>query len=350
MAGATPQVLAGRISFAISFLGSLILFFLIPGEALLQFITTIVFFIILFLFSFFLLRFSIERFVQDKLSLIYQTIHQLKKNPKDTEMVKEDSASSIEKVNEEVVDWYLDNKKEIELLTVLEQYRREFIGNVSHELKTPVFNIQGYLLTLLEGGLEDKSVNRRYLERAEKSAEKLIKLLNELDMIIRLDTGGLTLNLQRVDIIEIAEEVIESIEFKAEKKEINLKINRKNKEPLWVMADPDKIAQVLTNLLVNSIKYGKDHGKTIISFHDMKNQVLVEIKDDGMGIKESELNRIFERFYRTDSARSRDQKGFGLGLSIVKHIVEAHNQVIHVNSTEGEGATFSFTLNKSGKR
>lgn len=346
----SPKVLSGRISFAIAFLAGLIFFLLFQSELTIKLVYTAGIFVVIFFFSFFMLRYSIERFIEDKLAIIYQTIHQLKRNP--SIGVKKDGKTkdAINSVNEEVIDWYLDNQKEIERLTEMEQYRREFIGNVSHELKTPVFNIQGYLLTLLEGGLEDESINRKFLERAEKSVEKLIKLLNELDMIIRLDTGGLQLNIQRCDIIEIINEIIDSIEYKAERKNIKIKLNKKNIDSLWVQADEDKITQVVTNLLINSIKYGKENGKTTITFHDMKNQILVEVRDNGIGIKPNELPKVFDRFYRTDMARGYDQKGFGLGLSIVKHIIEAHGQTIHVNSTENEGSTFSFTLNKAQKR
>jgi len=350
MATITPQVLSGRISFAVSVVAGIIFFLLNPQNTPMNYFMALGFFLALFLFTFFLLRYSIERFVQEKLSLIYQTIHQLKRNPDAVKKKKGEADDPINKVNQEVLDWHLDNQKEIDRLTVMEQYRRDFIGNVSHELKTPVFNIQGYLLTLLEGGLEDETINRKFLERAEKSVEKLIKLLNELDMIIRLDTGGLQLNIQRINILEITKEVIDSIEFKAEKKKIKINVIRQNMEPLWVMADEDKIFQVITNLIVNTIKYGKENGKTIISFHDMKNQIMVEVKDNGLGMKEKDISRIFDRFYRTEIARSEDQKGFGLGLSIVKHIVEAHEQTIHVNSTENEGSTFSFTLKKADKR
>jgi len=350
MTSLTPVVLSGRIAFAISVVSSLIFFFFIPQSSLMSYLLTSGFFVFVFLFSFFLLKFSIERFVQEKLSVIYETIHQLKRNPISTEKKSFKANDPISKVNEEVLDWHLDNQKEINRLTEMEQYRREFIGNVSHELKTPVFNIQGYLLTLLEGGLEDESINRKYLERAEKSVEKLIKLLNELDMIIRLDTGEIQLNIQRIDLIELVKEVIESIELKAEKKHIKISILRKNMEPLWIMADEDKITQIITNLLINSIKYGSEKGKTEISFDDMKKQILVKIKDNGVGIKDKEISRVFDRFYRTDAAREHDQKGFGLGLSIVKHIVEAHGQTIHVNSVKHEGSTFSFTLKKAGKR
>lgn len=343
-------MLAARTSFVIALIGSVILFFLLTYPVPWNLVIPATFFLVIFLLGFFILRFSTERFVQEKLSLIYQTMHQLKRNPNAPVEKIKSTSHDVSDVEEQVLDWYLDNKKEIDRLNLLEQYRREFIGNVSHELKTPVFNIQGYLLTLLEGGLEDETINRKYLERAEKSVEKLIKLLNELDMIIRLDTGGLQLNIQGVDIVSIVKDVVESIEFKAEKRNIKLNIKRKNMDPIWVMSDEDKISQVISNLLINSIKYGKENGRIDISFHDLKDQILVEIQDDGIGIADHELTRIFERFYRTDEGRRHSHKGFGLGLSIVKHIIEAHKQPIHVNSEVGKGSTFSFTLKKVGKK
>ena len=345
MASPSLQVLTIRISFVISALTSVAFFFSIDHDTPFNYIFSFLFFAFVFLLSFLAFRYAIESVIQDRLSTIYKTIHQLQRGQVDKKQKKKADAA-IAEVQDEMTDWYLDNKKEIDRLTILEKYRREFIGNVSHELKTPVFNIQGYLLTLLEGGLEDKSINRKYLERAEKSAEKLIKLLGELDMIIKLDTGDVELNLTRTDIVDLVREAAESLDFKAEKKKIDFSINRKNMEPLWVMVDGDKFLQVFTNLFNNSIKYGVENGRTNITFHDMKDKILVEIKDSGIGMKKEDLDRIFDRFYRTDAARSVDSKGTGLGLSIVKHIVEAHKETIHVNSEEGVGSTFSFTLKK----
>lgn len=348
--GSTSKKLAFRISFIVAVLASTAPFFFIEYEAPFNLLISLAIGLLVFLLSFLIFSYSMESYVQEKLSMIYQTIHQLKRNPPAPNEKSPAEGDSFEKVNEEVLDWYLNNQKEIERLTIMEKFRREFIGNVSHELKTPVFNIQGYLLTLLEGGLEDPSINRKFLERAEKSVEKLIKLLNELDMIIRLDTGGMQLNITRLDIVEIVNEVVDSLEIKAGKKNIRIRVNRKGNDPIWVMGDADKISQVMNNLIINSIKYGKAEGKVDISFHELKNQILVEVRDNGIGIKENELNRVFDRFYRSETARGYDQKGFGLGLSIVKHIIEAHNQTIHVNSSQGEGSTFSFTLQKAGKR
>lgn len=349
MSGISLQLLSGRISLALSALVSVIFFLSINYPQPYNIILSLFFFAGTLLVTYLLFKYVLERVIRENLSTIYDTIHELKRGKGDKNK-KVSADEAINEVQEEVLDWYLDNKKEIDRLTVLEEYRREFIGNVSHELKTPVFNIQGYLLTLLEGGLEDKSINRKYLERAEKSVEKLIKLLTELDMIIRLDTEGIQLDIRRIDIVEIVKDVTESLDLKADKKHINFKIKRRNMEPLWVMADEDKISQVLSNLMLNSLKYGKEDGKIEVSFHDMKDKILVEVKDDGIGMKKEELNRIFDRFYRTDKARGYDTKGFGLGLSIVKHILEAHSETIHVNSVEGEGSTFSFTLKKAKAR
>jgi two-component system phosphate regulon sensor histidine kinase PhoR len=346
MATTSLQVITLRISFVISALTSTVFFFSIDREPPFNFLITALFFIGVFVIAFFSFRYTIDRIILEKLSTIYKTIHELKRSKVDTDQ-KLNADEAIAQVQDEVTDWFLDNKKELDRLTILEKYRRDFIGNVSHELKTPVFNIQGYLLTLLEGGLEDKNINRKYLEGAEKSVEKLIKLLSELDMIIRLDTGSIELDVRRIDIVNLVRETIESLILKAEKKNIKFKINQKNNVPIWVMADGDKIMQVLTNLLSNSIKYGIENGQTDIRFHDMKNKVLIEVKDNGIGIKKESLSRVFDRFYRTDAARSVDRKGTGLGLSIAKHIVEAHKETIHVNSEDGAGSTFSFTLKKA---
>ncbi|MEQ8323631.1 MAG: ATP-binding protein [Vicingaceae bacterium] len=349
MSGISLQVLSGRTSLLLSALVGMVFFFSVNYPEPYNYVFSLLFFGGTLLITYVLFRYVLEKVIRDHLTTIYDTIHQLKRSPANpNKKVRADEA--INEVQEEVLDWYLDNKKEIDRLTVLEEYRREFIGNVSHELKTPVFNIQGYLLTLLEGGLEDDAINRKYLERAEKSVEKLIKLLTELDMIIRLDTEGIQLNVQTIDIVDIVKEVTDSLDLKAEKRKIEFKIKRRNMEPLRVKADEDKLSQVLTNLFLNALKYGKENGRIEISFHDMKDKVLVEVKDDGIGMKKEELNRIFDRFYRTDAARGHDSKGFGLGLSIVKHIIEAHNETIHVNSIEGEGSTFSFTLKKAKSR
>jgi len=238
-----------------------------------------------------------------------------------------------------------ENSNEIEKLKQLEQYRREFFGNVSHELKTPLFNIQGYILTLLDGGLDDPSVNREYLKRTEKSIERLIRIVEDLDEIAQLESGQVKLNITRFDIIALTKEVIEMLEIKARKRKIDLIYTRQDK-PIYVEGDQEKILQVVTNIVENAIRYGVGEGKVTIDFIDMDKHILTEITDNGTGIDPEELPRVFERFYRTSRGRATFLKGKGLGLAIVKHIIEAHNQTINVRSTIGEGTTFGFTLKK----
>ena len=238
-----------------------------------------------------------------------------------------------------------EKSKEIEQLKQLEQYRRDFFGNVSHELKTPLFNIQGYVLTLLDGGLDDPSINREYLKRTEKSIERLIRIVEDLDEITQLDSGQITLNITRFDIIALTKEVIEMLEMKARKRKIELVCNKQDKY-IYVEGDQEKILQFITNILENSIRYSVEEGKVIIDFIDMGEHILTEITDNGTGIDPEEVPRVFERFYRTPRGRAAFSKGKGLGLAIVKHIIEAHNQTINVRSSIGVGTTFGFTLKK----
>lgn len=250
------------------------------------------------------------------------------------------------KIRDEVIEWDKNNRKEIERLTDQEKFRREFLGNVSHELKTPIFSIQGYILTLLEGGLSDKKVNRSFLLKAEKSINRMIEMVDDLDEISKLESNRIGLNTQRFNLYDLAKEVIDSLEYKAEKKNISLHIANST-DDFFAEADAGKISQVLTNLIVNSINYGKEGGKTTIKCYDLDENILVEVKDNGRGIQKEHLPRLFERFYRIDKGRSRDEGGSGLGLAIVKHIIEAHEQTINVRSTPEEGSVFSFTLKKA---
>jgi two-component system phosphate regulon sensor histidine kinase PhoR len=240
----------------------------------------------------------------------------------------------------------VSNKNEIEQLKKLEAYRREFVGNVSHELKTPIFNIQGYILTLLDGGLEDDNINVDYLTRASKSVERMISIVEDLDTISQMESGELSLYFEKFDIVALVNELFLGLEMKASGRNIKLKFAENYNRPIYVSADKHHIRQVVTNLIVNSIKYGKQDGISQVRFTDLYQHVVIEISDNGMGIAKHHLPRIFERFYRVDKGRSRDHGGTGLGLAIVKHIIEAHNQTIDVKSTEGEGTTFIFTLKK----
>lgn len=300
-----------------------------------------------FILTYILAAFAIERFIYKKIKVIYKLIHsqKIKKEDKIKPNVDLDR-DIISEVNSEVMEWAQDREKEIEYLRNLENYRKEFVGNVSHELKTPIFNIQGYVLTLLDGGLEDPTINRNYLQRAEASIERMINIVQDLESITQFESGQLILDIERIDIVRLSTEVMTGLEFKAKKKGIKL-VLKEEYDPIYVMADADRIKQLLTNLLENSIKYGKPNGRTKISFFDMDENILVELTDDGIGIEEKHLTRLFERFYRVDKSRSREAGGTGLGLSIVKHIIEAHNQTITVRSTPGVGSTFGITLKKA---
>jgi two-component system phosphate regulon sensor histidine kinase PhoR len=251
----------------------------------------------------------------------------------------------VENLNKEILAWADDRKDEIERLKKLEVYRKEFLGNVSHELKTPIFNIQGYVLTLLDGGLEDENINRDYLMRAEKSVDRMITIVDDLEAIAQLETGELQLEPERFDIVALSKDVLDAQEMQATGKGIMLGLEGESK-PLYVRGDRFRIRQVLTNLVVNSIKYGKEYGETKIAFYDSGDRISIEVMDNGVGIAKEHLPRLFERFYRVDKSRSREQGGTGLGLAIVKHIIEAHDQTIRASSIEGESTTFSFTLDK----
>lgn len=256
------------------------------------------------------------------------------------------NSDPIKRVNEEVIQWAYDQKQEITQLKAMETYRKDFLGNVSHELKTPIFNIQGYIETLLEGAINDPEVNITFLNKAAASAERLNTLVNDLLEISKLESGNLEMNFESFDICELTKEVFDIYSGMANRRNIKLKIKEGCDKPFQVLADKDRIRQVLNNLIANAINYGKEGGNTLLGFYDMDKNILIEVADDGEGIESEHLPRLFERFYRTDRSRSRNSGGTGLGLSIVKHIIEAHHQIINVRSSIGEGTTFGFTLKK----
>lgn len=285
-------------------------------------------------------------FITEKINPIYKTI----RNISVPEKVLHGDFSRrdiISEVKDEVINWAKGKTREINQLKQMEKYRKEFLGNVSHELKTPIFNIQGYVLTLLDGGLEDPSINRMYLERTEKSINRMISIVEDLEIIARLESGELKLVKEKFDIIRLVEEVVETQEMRAKEKKIRLSIKGGTERKIFVRADKRRIYEVLNNLIINSIIYGVEGGRTTISFSEMGDTILIDVADNGIGIPEEDIHRIFERFYRVDRSRSRHHGGTGLGLSIVKHIIEAHNQTINVRSIKENGSSFAFTLKKA---
>ncbi len=301
----------------------------------------------IFILSYIIYRYILEKFIYNKIKLIYKTIHTLKV-PKGKKNVDIDmNQDIISQMNLQVETWAQERRTEIEELKKQEAYRREFLGDVSHELKTPLFNIQGYILTLLEGGLDDPEINKEYLIRSSKNIERMIAVIEDLEIISRLETGRFELDQVNFDIVALTHDVIDLLEAVAKKKNIRIYIPAEFDSSDFVYADKERIRQVLINLIDNSIKYGSDDGNTKISFFDMDENLLIEVTDDGIGIEAKNLPRLFERFFRVDKSRSREQGGSGLGLAIVKHIIEAHDQAINVRSTAGVGTTFAFTLRKS---
>ncbi len=281
----------------------------------------------------------IKNYIHDKVKLIYRSLSRQRGTSAKVE-------TDLNKVNDDVNRLVIERQKEIDELKSTETFRREFLGNVSHELKTPIFNIQGYIHTLLDGAINDKSVNIKYLKRTSKSVDRMITIVEDLEMISKIESDRLELEFSRWNIVQHVEELFELIEMKAVKRKMVLQIDNQTRSP-YVEADQDKISQVLLNLIENSIKYGKEGGITKVRFFEMGENILVEVADDGLGIPEEHLPRLFERFYRVDKSRSRNEGGTGLGLSIVKHIIDAHRQTINVRSTENIGTTFSFTLKRS---
>lgn len=297
------------------------------------------------LIAFAVFYYFISYFINDRLRLLYRSIRKGKAT--DNEQIKfKITDDVIANAELEAKQWTEERTNEISRLKEQEEFRREFLGNLAHELKTPVFSIQGYILTLLDGGLEDELVNRNFLERASKATDRMANILRDLDEITKLEVNALSLEIRPFDICELIEEVIESLELEASEKGIKLNVN-KEYNTLYVKADRGKIAQVLTNLINNSIFYGTKNGTTTIQLFSMGDIVTVEVSDNGLGIEEKHLSRLFERFYRVEKSRNRNEGGSGLGLSIVKHIIESHGQTISVRSTIGLGSTFTFSLDKN---
>lgn len=286
-----------------------------------------------------------REFIYNRLRILYRSIRKGKLVP-DEKLYINMSKDIIGKAETESQQWSDQRKSEITQLQEQDKFRREFIGNLAHELKTPVFSIQGYVLTLLEGGLEDEKVNRMFLERASKAIDRMTNILNDLDELTKLEVNDLKMDLRPFDLKELAKEVMDSLELRSQEKHIKLRFAKDYNKEIMVRADRGKIAQVLTNLISNSISYGNENGETQIRFYEVDDLVSIEISDNGPGIEPHELPRLFERFYRVEKSRNRNEGGSGLGLSIVKHILDSHNQTISVRSTIGVGSTFTFSLDK----
>jgi two-component system phosphate regulon sensor histidine kinase PhoR len=337
--------LAFNISVLLTFLTG---FFLFLGYYIrLKLLVILILLSVYLIISFFILRYTLKKYITDKIKPVYQTI--LDFPSKSTRQQDSTSKQSdiLSEVKSDVEEWAKTQTREIARLKELERYRKEFVGNVSHELKTPIFNIQGYILTLLEGGIDDPKINKLYLERTEMSINRMISIVEDLEIITKLEAGELKLKLEKFDLVRMVEDVFELEQMRAGEQNISLEIVRKPDRPVYVMADRKRINEVLNNLINNGIKYGKKNGYVRVSFYDIEDHILTEVADNGIGMEKKELSRVFERFYRVDKSRSREQGGTGLGLSIVKHIIEAHKQTIHVNSAVDEGTTFTFTLEKA---
>ncbi len=297
-----------------------------------------------FVSSFLTIYFIYNAIIFAKIDSIYNLIKRNQPKEIPNTQFQLDEVDSILRLEEEIKKLTVERQKEAEQHKNLDSYRKEFLGNVSHELKTPVFNIQGYVSTLIDGGIYDEDINLEYLKRADKSVDRMIQIIDDLETISQLEIGDLELDIEKYDIVQQIKDVIEALELEAKKQDIRLQLSKKQDKSIYVKADKYRIRQVLFNLITNSIKYGTKSGKTNISINLFDNQVIVEIKDNGIGIAEKHLPRLFERFYRVDKGRSREQGGTGLGLAIVKHIIEAHHQTIDVISKVNQGTTISFTL------
>ena len=337
----SPQQLAALAALAIALPTGIVFYIINAGWK-----TTLMMPVLLWAGSYFLILYLVQQFIYRKIKLIYKLIYQTKASKREEFYYNNIlPVKSIDEVQEDVEDWALQKKSEIEVLQKNEAYRKEFLQNLSHELKTPIFAIQGYVHTLIAGALENPEVNKKFLASTSRNIDRLVNLLNDLDEISRLESGEQLLLKQNFVIQDLIRDVFETLALRAEEKELKLQIKKGCEQPLGVHADKEKIRQVIINLVDNALKYGKQQGTIEASMYKVDGErVLVEISDNGAGISEEHVNRIFERFYRTDEARSRKVGGSGLGLAICKHIIEAHQQTIHVRSTPDVGSTFGFTL------
>ena len=315
--------------------------FLLPEDK--KLLSILVFFPTIFIISFLIIQYRTERFIYDRMKKIYDEVSVLNED----EFTRASATTDIDSLSNSVKNYVQGKRIEIKNLTERDSFRKDFLGNVSHELKTPLFMVQGYILTLTEGAINDKLIRDKYLGRANKGVDRLVAIVKDLDMIAKLETEGLKLNYAVFNIIDLIQNVFDLFEMKAKKRNITLQFDKLYDYPVFVNGDKERIEQVLINLVVNSIKYGKLNGLTTVGIESYnENKFIIKVIDNGEGIKEEHISRLFERFYRVDQSRSREQGGSGLGLSIVKHIVEAHNETVLINSTFKKGSEFSFTMKK----
>lgn len=306
--------------------------------------TNLIISILIFIISFIIIQYRIQGFLFKRFKELYQDLDMLDS----TQINKSSISTDMDSLMENIEEFAKDKKIEIEALKLKEQYRKEFIGNVAHELKTPIFTIQGYISNLLDGAMNDKELLNKYLKRTDNSVERLSYIIKDLDLITQLESSTMNLNISSFNMIDLIFNIFDHLEIKSSKRNIKLVFEKKNNNEILVSADKERIGQVITNLLVNSINYGRDKGTTEVSINDLtKEKLIVRVTDNGEGISKKHLPRLFERFYRVDISRSRKHGGSGLGLAIVKHIIDAHNENIYINSKGGVGSEFSFTLQKS---
>lgn len=305
------------------------------------------FVIITLIVNYFIFRHYLSIYIQRKIKLIYKTIRVEKLQPSEKKKQIDVFKNVLEEVESEVAAWVEEQKQEMENQKIWAEYRRNFMGDISHELKTPIFNIQGYIETLLDGAVDEPSINRHFLQKASKNVDRLQTIIYDLETISRLESGDSLLEFRVFDIRKLVEEVFEELEIKAAARNISLHFKEGAQQGFKVKADREKIHQVLINLVHNAIKYGKIDGYIKLSFYDMEKQILIEVADNGVGIGKEHIPHLFDRFYRVEKSRSRNAGGTGLGLAIVKHIIEAHQQTIHVRSSVEMGSTFGFTLEKA---
>ncbi|WP_047416814.1 cell wall metabolism sensor histidine kinase WalK [Cellulophaga sp. Hel_I_12] len=325
-------------------LSLLLLFLFLVFQEELNVLLLIVTALVSFAVCFFVIQLRVEKFIYKRIKRIYDDVSLLESSSLSSRTVTTDMGT----LTAEIEKFAKDKKIEIDTLKIREEYRKDFLGNVSHELKTPLFTVQGYILTLLDGAAENKVLRKKYLQRASKGVDRLIYIVKDLDLITKLEVGDLNLEVSEFNIVELIQNIFDLLEMKASKKKITLAFDMKYLKPILVKGDKEKIQQVITNLLVNSIKYGHANGTTEVSVENLiKNKVIVRVTDNGEGIAKQFIPRLFERFYRVDKSGSREEGGSGLGLAIVKHIIEAHNEKIYVESVLGVGSEFSFTLEKA---